>query len=114
MRHVIIVAHFAKQLKPYLKKFRSLKQSLLQELIKFTPDQHDNLGRNIYKMRLRSTDLPKGKSESFRVLIYLTSVADYLVPLAIYLKSEQSTLSKKEINDHLETVLIEIETQNFI
>lgn len=56
------------------------------------------------KMRLRSSDLPKGKNKSFRVIILLLEIENALVPLTIYAKSERSTISKQEILNHIKSV----------
>ena len=103
--------HFLKQLKPHAKKFRKLPQDLTLVLKNFLPEQAQMLGQKLYKLRLKASDLPKGKSKSFRVIIYIWQDPEIVVPIAIYFKSDIQNLSAKEIKYHLGKVLVEIETK---
>ena len=108
MYQVYLTDHFLRRLKPYLKKFRNLENDLIEALQNFTPKISDQLGHKLYKIRLKSTDIPKGKSKSFRVIIFLLELKNVIVPIMIYFKSERQDISEKEIEYHLEAVLIEI------
>lgn len=80
----------------------------------FVPEQHDRLGKCLYKARLRAEEIPKGKNKSFRVIIYLMEIEEWLVPITIYYKGDQANLSQKEINDHMEEVLFELRSQKIM
>ncbi len=114
MPQVYLPDHFLKQLKPYAKKFRKLQTDLLSALNSFLPELAQPLGHKIYKLRLKSTDLPRGKSNSFRVIIFLWQDPAVLVPIAFYFKGDTQNLSEKEIEYHLNKVIIEIESKNII
>ena len=105
MYHIVILPHFKRQAKPYTKKYRHLKNALIRTLEQFRPDQHAALFNGVYKVRLHSQDIPKGKSKSFRLIVLLVEVDNLLVPITLYFKGDQSNITKKELNDHLEIVL---------
>lgn len=108
MRQVYLSDHFLRQLKPYLKKFRKLEDNLITALENFRPETADRLGQKLYKIRLKSDDVPKGKNASFRLIVFLAESKNILTPIAIYFKSEQSRMSEKEIEHHLTVVLSEM------
>ena len=103
----IILPAFRKELKPYIKKFRSLKDSIIDLLDNFNHAQHINLGNGIYKIRLKIKEIPKGKSKSFRLIVLIMEIEKYLVPITIYFKGDQEDITKKELNTKLEAVLSE-------
>jgi hypothetical protein len=108
MPEVIILPFFKKQLRPYAKKYRSLKKSLIENLNYFDKNNNIYLGQNLYKLRLRTKGLNKGKSGSFRVIILLVELKDFVVPVAIYAKSDKSNMSKKEIFYYLKRIEFEL------
>lgn len=59
-------------------------------------DKIPNVERDVYKVRLRNPSAKKGKSGGFRV-IYYVRVADYLILLTIYSKSEQTDITPEQI-----------------
>lgn len=109
MSQVYLPDHFLKQLKPYSKKFRKLEADLISVLQGFLPASAQPLGHRLYKVRLKASDLPKGKNKSFRVIIFLWPDPDLIVPIIIYFKSDTQNLSEKEIEYHLGQVVIEME-----
>ena len=104
-----ITSYFSKQLKPYVKKFRHFKDDILLVLNEFDKSKHTYLGNGVYKARLKSRDLPRGKSKSFRLIIFLLEEANLLAPIAIYFKGGKETTSKEEINYHLAMTVKELE-----
>lgn len=111
MYQTLILPHFKKQLKKYIKKHRDLKLSLVELLENFDTRQHAHLGNNVYKARLRIKSVPRGKSKSFRVIILLVSVDDIIVPVALYFKGDQQDISKEELNEHLGAILFELKAE---
>ena len=111
MYQTIILLHFKRQLKLHTKKYRHLKKAVIKELEQFQKSKHTSLGGNIYKIRIKSKDIPKGKSKSFRLLILVMELEKYLVPITIYFKGDQEEITKKEINNHLETIVLELQLQ---
>lgn len=114
MYQIVILPHFKRQAKPYTKKYRHLKSALITTLEQFRPEQHTPLGNGIYKIRLLSKDIPKGKSKSFRLIVLLIELDNLLVPITLYFKGDQATISKKDLNDHLETIVFELEAEKLL
>lgn len=108
MSQVYLSNHFLRQLKPFLKKFRNLEDDLALALKNFRPETADRLGQKLYKVRLKSNDLPKGKSKSFRIIVFIIENKALITPIAIYFKSEQRDIPAKDVEYHLTMILSEI------
>lgn len=111
MYRVFIASHFKRQIKFYTKKYLSISEDVADLLEHFDRRQHTDLGRGLYKARLKSRDIRRGKSKSFRLIVFVIDVDHLLVPLAIYFKGDQEDMSKKELNDHLQAVIFELRMQ---
>lgn len=109
MYKIIALPHFRKQLKKIAKKYRYLKQAIIKTLENFNKKQGAHIGKNVYKIRLKSKDISRGKSKSFRLIVLIIEVKKYLVPITIYFKGDKANISKKEINYHLELILPELQ-----
>lgn len=112
MYQAIILPHFHRQIKHYSKKYRSLKDSIIELLENFQKTQHTHLGNSIYKVRLSVKEITRGKSKSFRLITLIVEIKKYIVPIAIYFKGDRQNLTQKEINDHLEIALLELQSKN--
>lgn len=108
MHNVFIATHFKRQLKAYTKKYRSIVDDVTSLLDGFDKRQHVDLGGGFYKARLKNGDMPRGKSKSFRAVIFFVEVEKLVAPVALYFKGDRKDISKKELNDHLEAVLFEL------
>lgn len=96
---VIITPHCIRQIKRLSKKHASLKsdmQRLVAELAK-DPGQGTLLGKGLYKIRMSIASKGKGRSGGARVItcVFVTDLVVYVA--AVYDKSEQSTLTDKEL-----------------
>ena len=58
-------------------------------------------GHAVFKVRVKSSNISKGKSGGFRVIYYLKT-ATSVVLLAIYIKAERTDISSKEIRRMIE------------
>jgi mRNA-degrading endonuclease RelE of RelBE toxin-antitoxin system len=111
---VRITQSFKAEVKPLLKKYRSLTKdlSLLEKELIENPRLGIPLGRNAFKIRLKITSKRKGKSGGARVISLVEStlitiaafsseedVTVYL--LSIYDKSEVENISDKELSELL-------------
>jgi mRNA-degrading endonuclease RelE of RelBE toxin-antitoxin system len=99
-------ARFKKDLKRLHKKYRRVSDDvadLLQQLESGeTPgDQIPGVKYTVYKVRLKSSDLTKGKSGGFRV-IYYVQTAERIFLITMYVKSEQSDVSPVQIKQVIE------------
>lgn len=101
-----IARFFVRALKHLRKKYPHIVddvQTLIRRLESGeTPgDQVQGVGYPVYKVRLKSTDQPKGKSGGFRVLYYLQA-GDVILLITVYAKSEFTSVSAKEIKRIIE------------
>lgn len=108
----IILPYFLRHARRYTKKYPHLKSALLQALLSFDPRLHAHLGRGIYKVRLRTPDIRKGKSGSLRLIVLLIESQHQLVPVCLYFKGDREDITVKELNDHLEAILFELRKQD--
>ena len=67
-------------------------------------DKIPRVGYDVYKVRLRSPSARRGKRGGFRV-IYYVQLADRVVLLTIYAKTEQTDISPEEIGQVLQEIL---------
>ena len=107
--NILTIPPFDKQLKKLLKKYPSLKQDISSFLddLEQNPIQGTELGRNCYKIRLKISSKNKGKSGGARIVTNVIIVKETVFLLAIYDKTEQETLSDKELKNLLTFVLEE-------
>lgn len=92
---------FLKDLKRLRKKYPHIQNDLITLTTQLengeTPgDQVQGVGYPVYKVRLKSSDMTKGKSGGYRVLYYVKTV-EFLVLATIYAKTEQVDISADEI-----------------
>ena len=101
---VMAVEYFKRRLKKLSKKYRRIGEdySSLIEILENNPVKGDAIpgfGNNIYKIRMSSSNMKKGKRGGFRVIYYLSNHIVYL--LTIYVKAKKEKISIKEIKEAL-------------
>jgi mRNA-degrading endonuclease RelE of RelBE toxin-antitoxin system len=103
---------FKRDLKPLLKKYKTLKETILvleKDLIQ-NPYLGESYGQGLYKVRISDKSKGKGKSGGFRVLYYHLSKTDEgieMLLLNIFDKSELSTIKKIDAVQRLKEILRE-------
>ena len=108
MKHQILFLNFfKKQLKNQKKKFPNIKEDLLKSLRSFEKEKSVSLGSNNYKLRVKSSDIKRGSSKAFRLIIHFVETKDTILPFFIYFKGKKESASKKEINRKLAEALKE-------
>ena len=97
---------FEKQARRLIKKYPSLTEDLLKliESLKIDPKQGKPLGADSYKIRLSIRSKGKGKSGGSRVITHVVFVDSIVYLLAIYDKSEQESLTDKELSQLLKEI----------
>ncbi len=100
--------HFKKQLKTLKKKYPHVKKDLLGMLADFNPREAIFVGKSIFKIRIPSTDMRKGKSGGFRAYLYLHVRKDFLVPLCMYAKPESESITENELKHHFDSTIKEV------
>lgn len=97
---VIATEPFARKFKRLAKKHKSIKDDILPliELLADDPiNQEVALGNDCYKIRLAISSKGRGKSGGARVIIYVRVTKETVYLMDIYDKSEQATISDKEL-----------------
>lgn len=103
---IFTLRSFEKQLKRLVKKYPSLKKEYIDliDSLEINPEQGADLGNRCYKIRLAIASKGKGKSGGARVIAHLIIEADAVYLLAIYDKSEKSTLTDNELAELLKHI----------
>ncbi|MGD9557508.1 MAG: type II toxin-antitoxin system RelE/ParE family toxin [Mangrovibacterium sp.] len=104
MNEVVVLDSFRRDAKRLQKRYQSLKTEL-ERFIKQTEEygaQGTSLGSGLYKARIAIKSKAKGKRGGLRIISYqeiVLAATDSIVYLvAIYDKSETSTIQIREIN----------------
>ncbi len=107
MTKVVLSKHFVRESKTLYKKHRSLAKDVVQliEELKLNPKLGTPLGKNCYKIRLKISSKQSGKSGGARIITHVYIEGDILTLLAIYDKSEQSSISDTEIEKRLSEII---------
>jgi mRNA-degrading endonuclease RelE of RelBE toxin-antitoxin system len=100
---VVLTPGFKTELKHIAKKHRQILSditSLIAEL-KENPRFGTDLGKNVYKIRLKISGTSKGKSGGARVITYVKVIASTVVLAEIYLKNEYDTVDTDAVIERL-------------
>ena len=111
MYKIYLSEYFLKQLEPLLKKYRHLDDDVECLLNNFNQEMSVALGANLYKLRLKSSDIKKGSQKAFRLIIFLYQSKQGLIPVNVYFKGDKESIDKEEIKLHLRKVLEELKNK---
>jgi mRNA-degrading endonuclease RelE of RelBE toxin-antitoxin system len=94
---------FLKNIRTLRKKYPRIQndmQSVIQQLEQgeLLGDQISGVGYPVFKLRVKNSDIQKGKSGGYR-LIYYVKTATGIVLLTVYPKSEQADIDATEIRN---------------
>jgi len=94
-------AHFQHDLKLLVKRYRAIRrdiQPIIEQLQagELPGDQVPGIGYSIFKVRVKNSDIQKGKSGGYRLIYYLKTV-EHIVLITIYSKSDQGDIAANEI-----------------
>lgn len=105
MINIIPSKFFKREFNDLFKKFRNIAKDvdIIIQKLKENPKVGKSLGSNCYKIRVKNSDINKGKSGGYRLITYLIR-NDRIYLLAIYSKTEKATISDKEISDRLKNL----------
>jgi mRNA-degrading endonuclease RelE of RelBE toxin-antitoxin system len=92
---------FTRKLDILAKKYRKIYQDVQPvieqlELGELLGDQVPNIGYPVFKLRVRNSNVQKGKSGGYR-LIYYVKTTTSIILLTIYTKSEQVNVDADDI-----------------
>ncbi|MBS1559448.1 MAG: type II toxin-antitoxin system RelE/ParE family toxin [Bacteroidetes bacterium] len=96
---VIFTEPFEKKAKRLIKKYPSFRKELnnLTDSLAQNPELGVALGNNCFKIRVAIKSKGKGKSGGARVITFLRTITQKIYLIDVYDKSEQSTISDKEL-----------------
>ena len=96
---ILTLDNFSKNVKQLRKRYKSISRDLrfLQEELTSNPRTGIELGHNCYKIRLRNSSVPTGKSGGFRVVYYFIDARETLFLVHIYSKSDTGSISENII-----------------
>lgn len=97
--NIIVTSQFEQNLKRLSKKYKSLPNDLVPiiDQLEQNPVFGKPIGKNCYKIRITISSKSKGKSGGARMITYVRVVSNTVFLMAIYDKSEQASISEKEL-----------------
>ncbi len=106
---ILLTQRFKQDLKKLAKRFRSIRKDIAPLIDRIqqgeTPgDRISGSKYSVFKIRLRNSNISKGKSAGYRAIYYLKT-QDTVVLVTIYSKSDQSDIS----NNLIETIIQQLE-----
>jgi mRNA-degrading endonuclease RelE of RelBE toxin-antitoxin system len=101
---IISLESFARDVKRLHKKYKAIGEDLriLKRQLQENPKVGIFLGRGCYKIRLRNTSVPTGKSGGFRVVYYYLDGENNLYLMTIWSKTEMENIHDEKIIEILE------------
>ncbi|WP_413171048.1 type II toxin-antitoxin system RelE/ParE family toxin [Anabaena azotica] len=102
---VEVTAKFKRNLSILAKKYRSIRkdiQPIIEQLQSgnLPGDQVSGIGYTIFKIRVKNSDIQKGKSGGYRLIYYLKT-STRIILVTIYSKSDQEDIAAEEIQQIL-------------
>ncbi|MEA5553718.1 type II toxin-antitoxin system RelE/ParE family toxin [Anabaena cylindrica UHCC 0172] len=102
---VEVTAKFQRNLRILAKKYRSIRKDVQPIIEKLQSgdlpgDQVSGVGYTIFKIRVKNSDIQKGKSGGYRLIYYLKT-STRIILVTIYSKSEQEDIVAEEIQQIL-------------
>ena len=96
---IIPTPEFIKNLKSLSKKYKSIKKDMLELANKLedNPTLGTSLGNNTFKLRVKNSDLNKGKSAGYRVITYCINELKEISLITIYSKSDKENILDLEL-----------------
>lgn len=106
---ILLTSRFKKDLSQLAKRYRSIRKDLdpLVEQLKsgeILGDRLSGLNNQVFKVRLKNSDIQKGKSAGYRVIYYIKTETS-IVLVTIYSKSDISDLQNTVIENIIEDFL---------
>ena len=92
---------FQRNLRKLSKKYSNIRQDIepiLEQIHqgKILGDRIPQIGYEVFKLRVRNSDIQKGKSGGYRLIYYLKT-AQSVILLTIYSKSQQANIAADDI-----------------
>jgi mRNA-degrading endonuclease RelE of RelBE toxin-antitoxin system len=111
---VYLTETFQKSIKVLKKKYRHVKEDLVRKIRVL--EKNSTIGdpipgwnKEIWKLRVASSDVKKGKRGGFRLIYFWKGREMKIYLLAAYFKGEKAEITKKEIENLLKELNQELE-----
>jgi hypothetical protein len=103
---ILLSENFERRVKKLSKKYQYLEDDLLSliDSLELNPTQGISLGQDCYKIRLNITSKRAGKRGGARVITCVKIVNEQVFLLTIIDKSEQESISEKELDTLLKKI----------
>jgi len=117
MINIKTIPIFDQKIKELKKKYKSIKKDYknLLDSLNNNPDNAINIKENIYKIRIKNSDINKWKSSWYRIYYFYKNSDDLIILMYIYSKKEKNSLSDKELDElifELNKISTNTSTQN--
>jgi len=104
-----VTARFVKDVRKLKRKYHRIGDDLhiLQTQLQNNPNSGDripNIDGPVFKMRVQSHDMQRGKQGGYRVIYFLRAQSGVIYLLTIYAKAQQENIRPAEINQILKTI----------
>ena len=101
VRDVRFTPEFKRNLRQLAKKYRRIRsdiQPIIDTLLsgELPGDRLQGVGFDVYKVRVRNSDVQRGKSGGYRIIYYLPTETS-IVLITLYSKMEQQDIEVREI-----------------
>lgn len=92
---------FKKDLKQLNKRFRNVKSDITQLMntLQGNPQSGIFIKKDIYKIRLKNSDINSGKSSRYRVLYYYLNSKNEIIFFTIFSKSDIENISNDDLDN---------------
>jgi hypothetical protein len=102
---------FQKQIKRLAKTYAHVSDDCQEALDAFQPERCFDLGAGLFKIRVKNSDIPCGKSGGYRIIAFFQATTRVLVPLIMYSKRDRENVTEQEIEQALASVLQELQDE---
>jgi mRNA-degrading endonuclease RelE of RelBE toxin-antitoxin system len=92
---------FRKDLKKLNKRFHNIKSDItkLMNILKKNPTSGIFIKQDIYKIRLKNSDINSGKSGGYRVLYYYLNNDNKIIFFTIFSKTDTENISSDDLDN---------------
>ena len=100
---IFFARRFKQDVRELSKKYRHIRsdlQTTLEEISQgnLNGNQNSGVGYPVFKVRIKNSDIDKGKSGGYRLIYYIQS-PEVIIIITIYSKSDQADISAKQIRE---------------